>query len=175
MKEAFELQAKGVTRSAYYTFKDAYQRALILGVPSGELSFISDLFYWYRRYGYSAGITPFPARVSEEYYTNETNPSYGYENPTVLTVDREREYQSELGKNPEQAKHIRQFLMGAGMVISGIFAISVDPPLLAKAGWGLCVGGFTQMYMGLSNGWAEWEIRCEEIKKMEANLKNKNR
>jgi hypothetical protein len=161
MEEGFFLQSVGKTRQAFFRFKEGYQEALKLGESPQKLAVINDLFVWYRTYGYSAGIMLHPANFGGEFRSHSLLNSQNRFGRDPGNFD------SEWGKSPEQAKHIRQFMLGVGMFISGILAVSVNPPLFGPTGKTLCISGFTQMYLGLSNGYAEWEQRVREVQQIE--------
>ncbi len=67
IKTAFELQSIGESRKAFYVFKNAYQSALQSGMPASTLAPLQELFIWYRKYGFSCGLTSSPSQCIGEY------------------------------------------------------------------------------------------------------------
>lgn len=57
------------------------------------------------------------------------------------------------------------------MLVSGVLTVSINPPILGKAGWTLCSEGFIQMYSGLNGSWSELEKSMQEIKTIEEKTK----
>ena len=186
MHEAFFLQSLGRSTQAFYKSKEAYEDAVKAGESLNKLNVILELFRWYRKYGYAAGVMLHPSGCVDEYRAPTSKKGFaGKKNCsqdfpylinheldctflTSLSAAYEYDYESEWGKSPDQAKYVRQFMLGVGMCISGVFIVTINPPVLGKAGWGLCSTGFVQMYQGLSNGVAEWEKRVREIQAIES-------
>jgi hypothetical protein len=165
MHEAFCLQSLGRSSQAFWKSKEAYEEAIKAGESPYKLEVVLELFRWYRKYGYGAGVMVRSSECTDEYVpqSNRNRAARSFR-----SYSHGNSYNSEWGKNPEQAKYIRQFMLGVGMFISGTFMIALNPPVLgATAGRSLCITGFVQMYSGLSNGWAEWEQRVKEIQKVE--------
>jgi hypothetical protein len=64
---SFVLQSIGRTREAFYQFKAGYQEAIAAGEAKKKLKVLDELFKWYRRYGYSAGVLFQPSDCTDEY------------------------------------------------------------------------------------------------------------
>jgi len=165
MYEAFCLQSVGRSSQAFWKSKEAYDEAIKAGEFPQKLEVVLELFRWYRKYGYGAGVMTRSSECVDEYIPQNTRKKKAL-GPRSYTYGNT--YESEWGENPEQAKHVRQFMLGVGMFISGTFMIALNPPVLGvTTGRSLCITGFSQMYLGLSNGWAEWEKRIQEVQKVE--------
>jgi hypothetical protein len=170
MYNAFVLQSRGETRLAFYTFKKAYDRAVIAGESTKKLCIINDMFIWYRKHGWSSGIMFKSSNcIDEEQCTN-------YEKNDFSNISsyfsRKLEYTSEFGKTPEQSKNIREFLLGIGELISGIFGIAVIPfptPLWTVS-FAVAFDGTTRIYSSLNTTWSENEKRMLELKQIKNNL-----
>lgn len=116
-----------------------------------------------------------PAYCSGEHFrqycaSNEDMPVFHHTGP-VSAVTNQAQYESEWGKNPEQAKHTRQFIGGVGLLISGVLVVSINPPILGQIGKSMCITGFTQMCLGLNNLYGEWDKRIQELKEFELKTK----
>ncbi len=175
IQDGFLLQSIGETRAAFYSFRDGYQEGLQAGENAQKLELVNSLFIWYRKYGFSAGIMTQPALCRGEYishyHSSDEDESIFHPSGASFPVSNQARYESEWGKNPEQAKHIRQFIGGVGLLISGIFVVSINPPFLGPIGKSMCLTGFTQMCLGLNNLHTEWEERIQELKEFELKTK----
>ena len=158
MNEAFAIQSLGRSTQAFYKSKEAYELAIKSGESVIKLNVIIELFQWYRKFGYSAGVMLNSSNCIDEYKSKSVKFFHPFSN----------QRSSSKTYNPEQEKHVRQFILGVGLFISGVFAISINPPFFGPMGKSLCTTGFIQMYLGLNNGYAEWQQRVREVQQIEA-------
>jgi len=167
MYDAFYLQSLGLSTAAFWKSKEAYEEGIKAGESPQKLEVVLELFRWYRKYGFGAGVMVRSSECTDE-YVPANNRHKSSRSLNTRSYSAGTSYESEWGKNPEQTKYIRQFMFGVGMFVSGTFMIVINPPVLgATVGRSLCITGFTQMYSGLSNGWAEWEKRVREVQQVE--------
>lgn len=164
MYNAFLIQSIGETRLSYRIFKNAYQGAQQAGESMAKLKVMNEIFVWYRTYGWSCRVMARPANCQGEYYCHSSDENDTYD---ANIPKEDYQYESEWGKNPDQAKHIRQFVFGIAEVISGIFIVTVGRVIPQSFGWGLIGGGISHMVTSLNTEWAEQEKRTLELKQIE--------
>jgi hypothetical protein len=156
--EAFQMQAQGQTREAYYHFKKAYDDAINLGEDRKKLFSLNELFIWYRKYGYSLGITIQPSNCTGE-IKERTKSSRA-----IGILGTNKGYQSEWGKDPIQAGKIRDVVFGFGEIISSVLMITIGtPPVKA---FGLTVGwdGFNRIWSACNGLYVDQE--CDALKRL---------
>ncbi len=148
MQKAFELQSRGQTRQAFYTFKHAYQLAQQNGESPATLSTLEELFIWYRKYGYDCGLMTEPANCSGEYRSGQRQ-DYG------------------ANFDPHQRKMMRDFLYGVGSVVSGVLCLTVRSTFTGKFGVSFIVGGGKCMYDAISAMIEDHDKRLERISELD--------
>ncbi len=159
--EAFIFQSMGATRRAYYCFKTAQQLAQKAGESRHNLQVMKDLFVWYRTYGYAMGVMSKESSCTEEY-----RPTHKMALSVLpkIRLAQFPDYHSEWGNTPEQAAKIREFMLGVGETISGIFCVTVS------CGWGALIGGTLlldgprRMVISMNDAWCDYERSCIEFK-----------
>ncbi len=166
--EAFVLQSIGSTRKAYYCFKIAQQLAQKAGESSQKIQIMNDLFVWYRKYGYSLRIMSCSSGCSGEF--DPYFPSAFIRYPPLARIP---DYHSEWGNTPEQAALIREFMLGVGETISGIFCVTVSSGLGAGVGITLTLDGMRRMFVTLNDAWLSHEKALLELKQWEEKTKNR--
>jgi len=156
MYQAFELQSIGKSTLAFYTFRDAYQYALANGESAQKLIPFDTLFTWYRKYGYSSGVAVSPSGCTDEFRSAQS-----YE---------KKPYSSSF--TPQQEKLTRDFLFGVGQVISGVFSIVINPPLLGRFGVPLVISGMKYIYDSVSSMIKDFREKTSRLKELEIFQKN---
>lgn len=156
MLQAFELQSMGNSTLAFYTFKDAYQYALANGESPQKLAPLNDLFIWYRKYGYSSGVTLVPSDCTDEFRSAQS-------------YEKKPRHSS---FTPQQEKLTRDFLFGVGQVISGIYSIALNPPILGRFGVPLVMSGLKYMYDAVSSMIKDQREKTVRLKELEVFQKN---
>ena len=71
--------------------------------------------------------------------------------------------------DPNQQRWIRDFLLGVGEAISGVFCIVVNPPITGRFGTGLVLSGFGLMWHSVNNmvvDQQQKELRLAELEKI---------
>ena len=151
----------GATRRAYYCFKTAQQLAQKAGESSRNIQLMSDLFVWYRTYGYTMGVMSKESGCVEECrsFHKMAIPLF----PKILLAQIP-DYYSEWGNTPEQAANIREFMLGIGETISGIFCITVSGGLGAAVGVTLLIDGPRRMFVSMNDAWCDHERSCIEFR-----------
>jgi len=81
------------------------------------------------------------------------------------------QYNSEYGRTPEQAKHIRAFLFGAGQVIGGIFCITTRTSVGFATRFTLVTNGAVMMFTSLNDAYSDYERAALELRILEARAK----
>jgi hypothetical protein len=158
MHHAFWLQAHGQSSLAFLQFQSAYEQAKKAGENILRIIAVEQLFIWYRTYASSLNL----------YVTKPTGNEriQGEYRPTLRTFSSRVPFQSEWGKTPEQAQQVRNFMVGVGEVISGIFCATVSSGWGTPIAAGLIFDGVSRMYSSLDNIWTahqalislkEWE------------------
>jgi hypothetical protein len=170
MHEAFIQQSVGLATQAFFTFKDGYQEALQSGESIHKVQTIEKLFYWYRHYGSSLGLMARPSQVTDEYRGGY---SCVEQNARVFqcTSHQIPDYYSEWGKDPEQAKMIRDFMFGVGEVISGVLCISIGTIGVKAVGGQLVYDGCSRMWSAGNSAWAYHQEAILELQKWEGETK----
>ncbi len=148
IQNAFDLQSKGMTRQAFYVFKDTYQAALKKGVPQKTLAPLEELFIWYRKYGYDSGVLAEPSVCQDEFHSSK-------ENPFLHELDE------------HQMKMVRDFLYGVGSIVSGVLCITVGSPIAGKFGTSLVVGGAKCMFDAVNCMIEDHEKRMKRISELD--------
>lgn len=191
--EAFIIQSYGWSTMSFNKFCEAYREALAAGESMQKITFIEDLWKWYRIHGDAMGLfarTPtggdrFPwTRTTYEidsspqfyladYYLTDTNEIALIANhlPSRSPLAEIPHYQSEFGKTPEQAKNIREFLFGTGQVIGGIFCIIVGGPITKGIGLGLVANGGSMMFVSLNQAYADYERAKLDMETLQSRAK----
>lgn len=147
MFEAFVTQSYGKSTIAFYQFDVAREKAKKSGENPLKIIAIESLFAWYRTYASSLKLYhQFPTgndRIHGEYRPFITN--------SFLAM---RTYESEWGKTPEQARLMREFMLGVGEVISGVFFITVSSGAFGGIGVTAAFDGSRRIYSSLNSLWA---------------------
>ena len=171
MYEGFILQSQGKSTLAFYYFDSARDEAKKAGESPLKLAAIEQLFGWYRMYGSALNLfykKPVGTdRIHGEYKARYSHP---------MGVDKYEGYESEWGKTPEQAARMRDFMLGVGEVISGVFCATVGTPFGGTLSFCLWTDGFSRMYNSLNYLWAGHEAKlylknCEQTTAKAVNTK----
>src|SRR3990167_2342071 len=163
MYNAFILQSQGRSNSAFIQFNSAREEAKKAGESPLKIIATEQLFYWYRKYGSALGLF-YKNPVGRERIVDEYRPPH-YHSGNVNTYE---DYKSEWGKTPEHAVKVREFMLGVGEFISGIFIATVYPGSIATGiAITLWADGFNHMFSSLNHLWAEHEAliqlkNCEQ-------------
>ena len=139
MHQAFVLQSRGKATQAFFLFKEGYQQALQAGESSARVEAIHQLFYWYRKYGASLRFIVGSSGISDEYRR------WSY---SKMNIHPSGFYDSEWGKDPEQASKIRDVMFAVGEIISGVFCVVILPSFDKK----LAIGG-PLLFDGICRMW----------------------
>lgn len=166
---SFLLQSVGETRMAYYTFKRAYQDAQQNGESQKRLNTIHSLFLWYRKYGWTLGLSTQPANCAGEFGSSLSLDSvpFNVNNTTETAPFNSNYYLSEWGRNPTQSKHLRNFIFGVAEITVGVFAVTLSTPLGNVIAGVTLYNGFTRCWDSLNNAWEDYELQLLEFKKIE--------
>lgn len=162
--EAFVTQCNGQSTRAFWIFKDAYQRALEAGEEAAKVQLMNSLFIWYREHG-----SPMHLFLIEPKGKEVIRP------PRLPRMHiGPYGYQSEYGRTPEQAAKIREFMLGVGSTISGVFCIVVGGVAtpVGAIGITLASSGFYLMFTSLNSAYADYERSQLDLKKIESQMKN---
>jgi hypothetical protein len=147
MFEAFVSQSYGKSTVASYQFDVARENAKKAGEDPLKIIAIERLFAWYRTYASSLHLyQKYPTgtdRIFGEYHPSSRN--------SLLALGA---YESEWGKTPEQARLIREFMLGVGEVISGVFCITVSSGVFGGIGYTAAFDGSRRIYSSLNSLWA---------------------
>lgn len=161
MFEAFVTQSYGKSTVAFYQFDVAREKAKKAGENILNLIAIERLFIWYRTYATSLGL----------YIKNPTGNDriYGEYRPCSLRAFSPlARYQSEWGKSPEQARLVRDFMLGVGEVIAGVFCASVSGGVFGIFGGGtVAFDGATRIFSSLNALWALHQTELQALKEWE--------
>lgn len=146
MFEAFITQSYGKSTIAFYQFDTAREAAKKAGENPLRLMAIERLFAWYRMYGTSLHLyNKVPTgndRIIGEY------------KPCNALFPLAVKYESEWGNSPEQARLIREFILGIGEIIAGIFCATVSSGTIAGIAYGVATDGVLRIYSSLNSVWA---------------------
>lgn len=173
MHEAFIQQSVGLATQAFFTFKNAYQSALQAGESIQKVELIEQLFYWYRHYGSSLGLMANPSQIGDE-YRGRSKKAMGLFSMEKSPLANIPNYQSEWGKDPQQAGEIRNFMLGVGEVIAGVFCISVGSMPIKTGGFTLLSDGVVRMWEAGNNAWTQHEQAAHALNQWEQNAKRVN-
>ncbi|MDE3056009.1 MAG: hypothetical protein KGI80_04905 [Verrucomicrobiota bacterium] len=161
LRLAFELQthAKSYEASCYNCalFNCAEEQLAKMREPKERLIAIRSLWLWYRMYGYSCGLLQYPVQSPDEYI-----PRRKASHCAALNIGTDA-YTS---ADPKQQRCLRDFLLGVGMTISGVFCVTVNPPVSGPLGIPLIFGGFGYMWSALNElvvNEQEKQIRLKEL------------
>jgi len=143
INNAFQLQSLGKTTLAYYAFRDGYQLALKNGESVTKLATLEKLFGWYRTYGYSCGLLTKPSGITTEYTNRHLKKTYDFD--------------------PHQQKIIRDFLCGVGFLVSGVFCIVINPPLLGRFGITFVASGFKYIYESVDDMIEDYQEKKQRL------------
>ncbi len=153
--KAFELQSLGKTRQAFYAFKNVYQAALKNGESPAKLALLEELFIWYRIYGYDSGVMAEPSGCREEHRSYRSFDDF----EEIRELD------------PHQQKMIREFLYGVGSLVSGIFCVTVAPPVTGRFGATLIVGWIKCMFSAINSMMEDHELKMKRIAELDKIVK----
>jgi hypothetical protein len=150
------MQSQGKSTQAICQFQSAYETAKKEGESLSRLKLIEDLFFWYRTYG-------------SHFCLFSKNPQghdqiIGEYRPKLA---KKISYQSEWGKDPDQAATIREFMLGVAETLSGIFCVSVGAGLTAGGGLVLLYDGPRRIFLSLNRLWTEHEKGMIALKEWE--------
>jgi len=154
---AFHMQANtrsyNDSYSACVKFNCAKDKLSSMGEPECKINAVKDLWQWYRTYGYNSGFMLNPVQCPGEYISN-------------------KRYIQTKPLDPKQQRTMREFLLGVGSMVSGIFCVAVNAPLLSgKVGWGLITFGAERMWESINEmvmDYEERKARQQELKEIQA-------
>ena len=158
--QAFVIQSNGGSTAAICQFQVAYEAAKKAGESIQRLVVIEQLFGWYRMYGSSLKL----------FYRNPTGHDRiigEYQTHSLKSPG----YQSEWGKTPDQAATIREFMLGVGETISGVFCITVGGSAALPIGTTLFLDGCRRMILTLNSAWTEHQKALLALQEWEARSK----
>jgi hypothetical protein len=139
--EAFRIQSEGFSTSAMYLFEKGIQSAIESKESQKNIKVLKDYFAWYRTYGYYLGIIKKDPNIIGQYLGNGNYSNYFAKSFNSLP------YKYEYGKNPETDAQIREFILGVGEVVSGMFCCWLLPsPPAKRVGAGLVVDGLNRVW-----------------------------
>jgi hypothetical protein len=155
LRLAFELQCHAKSYLDSYNncvlFNSAEAQLEKLGEPKHRLAATRNLWLWYRKYGYSIGLLENPVQSPDEYLPQKK--SYRFA----------KDYKD---MNTHEQRWTRDFLTGVGMTISGIFCITVHPPVLGKFGVALVMTGGGYMYNAVNNMWVDSQEKNARLREL---------
>lgn len=159
MFEAFITQSHGKSTVAFCQFDVAREQAKQAGENILNLMAIEKLFVWYRMYGTSLRL----------FYKSPTGNDRinGEYKPYSQLQSGNNEYESEWGKNPEQARLIREFMFGVGEVIAGVFCATVSGGGLGYIAFGGGIEGCYRIFTSLNSLWALHQTELIALKTWE--------
>jgi hypothetical protein len=169
--DAFALQNEGFSTQAFFSFSNAFQQGIQAGESAAKLQIVADLFYWYRRYGTHLQIfSTKPSgnnRITDEYLGGNCKKHRSSKH--ALPLFGQDRY-SEWGNDPQQAKKVRELMLGIGQVISGIFVVSVTaysaPIVNPLFGAGLISAGTIMIWNSLNDLWTDHEVELFELQQL---------
>ncbi len=160
MFDAFVTQSYGKSTIAFYQFDVAREKAKKAGENPLKIIAIESLFAWYRTYASSLRLYhQFPTgndRINGEYRPFMTK--------SLLAI---RAYESEWGKTPEQARLMREFMLGVGEVIAGVFCITVSSGVFGGIGYTAAFDGSRRIYSSLNSLWALHQTELQALQNWE--------
>jgi hypothetical protein len=160
MFDAFITQSYGKSTIAFYQFDLAREKAKKAGENPLKLNAIEALFAWYRMYASSLRLYhKYPAGTDR--IIGEYRPALSH---TSLAITP---YKSEWGNSPEQARLMREFMLGVGEVISGVFCISVGSLVFGAIGVTAAFDGTNRIYSSLNSLWALHQTELHALKNWE--------
>jgi hypothetical protein len=162
MFEAFITQSYGKSTHAFCQFDAAREKAKKAGEHIFNLIAIEKLFAWYRMYGSSMRL----------FYKNPTGNDriLGEYRSFLVKPASTRQYESEWGNNPEQARLIREFIFGVGEVISGVFCATVTGGTMGTVALGVVVpDGVSRIYTSLNSLWTQHQAALLAFQDWEQN------
>lgn len=155
MHQAFALQSVGKATQAFLLFQEGYQQAIQVGESPKKVEVIHQLFYWYRKYGTSLHLMLAPSGISDEYRRRSLH--------SVIRSPTPYHYQSEWGKDPEQAGNIRNLMVGFGEIISSVFCVAISPtPVGAGTGIFLLGDGVLRIWDSFNSLLVQHELSLKD-------------
>lgn len=140
---------------ACQTFNIARDALLAMGEPHEKITAIQNLWTWYRTYGYSCGLIAAPVKCPGEFLRSNS----------FLTTDL----------TPRQKQQMRNFLLGVGGIISGVFCIAVNPTTTWTIGVPSIASGAGLIWNAVDNmlfDYDEKQARRRELKQLEQQAEN---
>ena len=167
--EAFVLQSYGLSTKAFFTFKDAYQSALQAGEVPQKVYAMESLFRWYRTHG-----SPMRLFAKEPTGSDVIVPDPRERKGRLnLPLYHASAYESEYGRTPEQAGHVREFMFGVANTISGVFYVTVAG--IGGVSGAIAIGalsaGIYLMFNSLNSAYVDYERAKLDLQGVEANMK----
>lgn len=157
MFQAFTTQAYGKSALAFYQFEAWREQAKKAGENILNLIAIEKLFVWYRMYGSSLRLFYIKPtgydHIQGEYPSRRSN-SFG-------------NYESEWGNNPEQARLIREFMLGVGEVVAGVLCATVTGGTFGYFAAGVALDGGYRIFTSLNSLWAQHQAALIALKNWE--------
>jgi hypothetical protein len=162
MFEAFVTQSYGKSTIAFYQFDVAREKAKKAGENPLKIIAIEGLFAWYRTYASSLRLYHQPPTGNDQIIGEYRPLSTNY----LLGIGA---YESEWGKTPEQARLMREFMLGVGEVISGVFCITVSSGIFGGIGYTAAFDGSRRIYSSLNSFWALHQTELQALQEWEKN------
>lgn len=163
MYQAFITQSYGKSTIAFYQFDVAREKAKQAGESLLRIIAMETLFAWFRMYANSLNLYH-KRPTGHDRIIGEYRPTSAL-HPLALKA-----YESEWGNTPEQARIIREFFLGIGEVIAGVFCATVSGGALATFGAGtVAFDGAFRMFSALNALWATHQAELAALKMWENN------
>ena len=121
---------------------------------------IEGLFAWYRMYASSLHLYH-KRPIGNDRINGEYRPAYA--NISLARIP----YESEWGNSPEQARLMREFMLGVGEVISGVFFISVGSVIFGSVGFSAALDGTRRIFLSLNSLWALHQTELHALQNWE--------
>jgi hypothetical protein len=161
MFEAFVTQSLGKSTIAFYQFDVAREKAKKAGENPLKIIAIERLFAWYRVYASSLNLYN-KRPIGNDRINGEYHRAYAYAPLASIT------YESEWGNNPEQARLVREFMLGVGEIIAGVFCVSVGGGVFfAAAGTTILFDGGSRVFTSLNSLWTNHQTELYALKEWE--------
>jgi hypothetical protein len=159
MFEAFLTQSYGKSTIAFYQFDVAREKAKKAGENPLKIIAMEQLFTWYRMYASSLNLYN-KRPTGNDQIRGEYRPYSAHQSLGFL-------YESEWGNNPEQARLVREFMLGVGEIITGIFCVGIGGVSFSAGGLTLLFDGGSRIFTSLNSLWANHQTELQALKTWE--------
>ncbi|MBX7066486.1 MAG: hypothetical protein K1X28_04590 [Parachlamydiales bacterium] len=160
MFEAFVSQSYGKSTVAFYQFDVAREKAKKAGENPLKIIAMERLFAWYRMYASSLNLYH-KRPIGNDRIRGEYRPAYANNHLAA------KAYNSDWGNSPEQARIIREFMLGVGEIVAGVFCVSVGGVTFSAAGITLLFDGGSKIFTSLNSLWANHQTELQALKEWE--------